>query len=962
MSTDDEVLREVTSIVRDLGNGLVTLEQSSDDETIAELFRASHTLKSNCAMEGIDGAATLAHAVEDFLAAVRSDDVIPSWTLVDGALDAVDDTEAILNAVERGEEPTVDPDATAAALRDLIEEQHETENGTTSTEGDGTEKSESDIDLILPEPDEDLSAEEALERVSIFDDLDKLAANIDDDDEAFGELEGAGRFDTIGESKAPSSRLDEPDTPSTVETSTPDASEKTPTDSRAASTDDSVDPGDRPFEWVKAETSEETDIEALEADLEDVTFGEFDDEDEMSIQELIELDPEEEFDTPATTENDAAQTPTSDASRDRQPDGETHPGNDTTDSTDDTDSAAYIEEPEDDPFIWVKDETSEETDIDALETDLEDVTFGEFDDEDEMSIQELIELTPETPETAEESTTLDEPTSDVSRDRQPDGETRPVNDTTDSTDDTDSAAYIEEPEDDPFIWVKDETSEETDIDALETDLEDVTFGEFDDDILDAIEAIDLEQSESPTEIEDVEFESETGTKEFTERFGGLFDVESDGEGPIRSVGTIEDSTLDTEQFRRDPSMETDPAETPLHSISVDVETADDLLNLVEELSMARLSFEDAIGDTISEETSDVLGALQSIEAAFRRSVIDLRLMPLSSSVDGLPRVARDIARDQGKRISFDIEGEDVKLDRSVAERIGEPLVHLVRNAADHGIESPDERKSAGKPAEGQIELRAERVRDGAVIEVTDDGRGIDPDAVLTKGVEDGVITQAEAETLDEEDAYDLLFHHGLSTSEEITSVSGRGVGMDIVSRVCSDLDGTVEVESEPGEGTTVRLRLPVTVAMAKLLFVEASDEKYAIPMSDVRYIGEPEEQNTIDDRTFVSEPALDWDETNDEDESTNGDKDNDEQEQEQYRLVRLHEAFDVPARSTGDGTVIWLRPEIGRVAIHCDGVLESREAVVKPYGPPLDHVPGISGATMGESGDVINIIDVTTIA
>jgi two-component system chemotaxis sensor kinase CheA len=770
MSIDDEILRKADSLASELSNGLVTLERSPDDEAVAGLLRAAHTLKGNCAMAGIDGAATLTHAVEDFLAAVRTGDVVPSETLVDGALNAVDDIEAILNAVGGGTTPAVDPDAAAASLRDLIQEQGETDIETASADTDTTRMP--DIDLEVPEPDPNLSAEEALERASAFDDLDRLMSNMGDN-EAFAGLEGVGTFDAIDGEKKSSS----------------------PPDGEPSSQPNKQDP-------------------------------------KLS----------------------AVKTPAPDASEDSSMEG----GNADA-AGDDTDETNNL-------FKFVKIETIEETDG------------------------------------------------------------KGTNDSADTND-----------------HVIDFSNETADTPSARDE------GQPDEDILDAIENIDLDQTESPVVTNDVEFERETGTKAFAERFGELFDVESDDEDTIRSVGTIEESKLNADRFRQETSVDVDPTGTSIQSINVDVGTADDLLNLVKELSMNRLSFEKALGDGVIEEAKDALNVLHSIEAGFHRSVMELRLMPLSSTVDTLPRVVRDIARDQAKRISFDVEGEDVKLDRSVVERIGEPLVHLVRNAADHGIELPEKREIAGKSAEGRIELRAERVRNGAVIEVEDDGRGIDPDAVLMKGVEEGVVTRSEAETMDDEDAYDLLFQHGLTTCEEITKVSGRGVGMNIVARVCSELDGSVEVESELGGGTIIRLQLPVTVAMAQMLFVEASGERYAIPMSDIEYIGNAPQENEIDDVEFVPAPAADLDVATDD-------------ENNQYRLVRLHEMFDIPTSSTDEGVVIWLRPEIGRVAIHCDNVIESREVVVKPYGPPLDHVPGISGATIGESGDVINIIDVTTIA
>jgi two-component system chemotaxis sensor kinase CheA len=290
----------------------------------------------------------------------------------------------------------------------------------------------------------------------------------------------------------------------------------------------------------------------------------------------------------------------------------------------------------------------------------------------------------------------------------------------------------------------------------------------------------------------------------------------------------------------------------------------------------------------------------------------------------------------------------------------------VRNAVDHGIEPPDVREAAGKPREGRVTVEAERVRDRVEIVVSDDGRGIDPGEVREAAIDQGVLSPEAAHDMDRQALFDLLFRAGFTTTTEVTSVSGRGVGMDVVHRVVSDLDGDVSVESAPGEGTTVILSLPVTVAVTEVLFVESGTEQYGIPVSTVEQVSDPgpivTEDGTelIERDPFVSPAAAAHDDERAAD-AAPGDGDGEDDAVERYPLVRLASAFDVPGETRDGGKVVWVRPGEDRLALHCDRVREAREVVVKPYEEFLAHVPGISGATMLGNGSVVNIIDVQSI-
>ncbi|KAB1197172.1 MULTISPECIES: ATP-binding protein [Haloferax] len=458
---------------------------------------------------------------------------------------------------------------------------------------------------------------------------------------------------------------------------------------------------------------------------------------------------------------------------------------------------------------------------------------------------------------------------------------------------------------------------------------------------------------------------------FAERFGG-----SVGDDKIQLVqvasATIEESSLDAARYQSSGTADYpldfgDTRESDqIQSLTVDVENADSLLNLVEELSLTQLRIKQSDG----EDLDDHLSVMDSVTGELRRAVMTLRLMPLSTAIDGLPRVVRDIARKQGKDVAYEVSDEGVNLDRSIVEKLGDPLVHLVRNAVDHGIEPPDERERQGKPREGSIELRAWRDRERVVIEVEDDGRGISAERIRQQAIDNDIISRERAERMSFDEVYDLVFEPGFSTAEEVTDVSGRGVGMDAVRRTVNSLDGTVDIDSEPGSGTTVRVRLPVSVAVSKMLFVGVGPEQYAIPASVVADVELVDESTLGDDGTVAVDRA---------DEAT------DDSERIPYR--RLSDALGVETEATGGASresvvgdvgdasgantpedvpagkrvLVRLDRETRNFALVCDEVDDAREVVVKPYEKLLGGVPGISGATMSGDGTLVNIIDVTTL-
>jgi two-component system chemotaxis sensor kinase CheA len=312
-----------------------------------------------------------------------------------------------------------------------------------------------------------------------------------------------------------------------------------------------------------------------------------------------------------------------------------------------------------------------------------------------------------------------------------------------------------------------------------------------------------------------------------------------------------------------------------------------------------------------------------------------------------PRVVRDLSREFDKDINLVVEGEDTELDKSLIEEIDDPLTHLVRNAVDHGIESPEERKAKGKDPEGEIRLSASHAGNHIMIEVEDDGAGLDPDALRTKAVERDVLTEAEAEDLTDAEAHRLIFRPGFTTTDEASQVSGRGVGMDVVKTNLSELNGTIDIDSTPGEGTRFQLKLPLTLAILQSMLVRSGAETFAIPLyavSEVVRIN-PDMLESIQGGEVIHH------------------------RDRVVPTIRLDESLDVQAPNAGGERMDRTHSEQGeyavivnvahrRVALIVDKPVAQEEVVIKSLGDYLKGVPGIAGSTILGDGQVIMVLDV----
>ncbi len=380
-----------------------------------------------------------------------------------------------------------------------------------------------------------------------------------------------------------------------------------------------------------------------------------------------------------------------------------------------------------------------------------------------------------------------------------------------------------------------------------------------------------------------------------------------------------------------------PKSGNIQSVRVSVQKLDDLMNLVEELVVRKLKLENSLPPKIRRSIEREFLVFERVISRLQDTVMELRLIPLKYIVDRFPRMVRDLSQSLGKEVEFEIIGSDVTVDRIVLDKIQDPLVHLIRNAIDHGIEPPDVREKTGKSRVGKVRLVAEKMRDHVLIEISDDGKGLDVEKIKKRAVEKGIITKERAEEMSDEEAYYLIFEPGFSTAEKVTDVSGRGVGMDIVMSTVRSLGGSVEVKSEKGKGTTIRLRLPLTMAIVQILIVKVGDEKYGIPIKD---IVEVKPISRCEIRTVGGSHRLITD---------NG----------SIPVVHLSEALG--GCSYGERMIIVVSSFEKTFALACDDVLTQKEVVVKSLGGVLKSVRGISGVSILGEGDVIPILDVNTL-
>ena len=388
---------------------------------------------------------------------------------------------------------------------------------------------------------------------------------------------------------------------------------------------------------------------------------------------------------------------------------------------------------------------------------------------------------------------------------------------------------------------------------------------------------------------------------------------------------------------------------PEQTIRVEVKRLDHLMNLIGELVLGKnrlLKIYDDVeerydGEKFLEELNQVVSSVSMVTTDLQIAVMKTRMLPVSKVFNRFPRLVRDLSRDLSKDIDLVMSGEETELDKSIVEEIGDPLVHMIRNSCDHGVETPEIRKAAGKSSKGTVNLKAYNEGNQIVIEIKDDGAGMDADFLKMKALEKGVITEQEAAQLSDKESYALIFKPGFSTAKNVTNVSGRGVGMDVVKTNIEKLNGIIDIDSEFGSGSTFKLKIPLTLAIMQALLVSAQEEYFAIPLSSVL---ETVRINIDEVYTIEGKNVL-------------------KLRDEVLSLVRLSDMFGVE-QVFDSGThnyVVIIGVAESKLGIIVDGLVGQEEVVIKSMGDYLQGINGIAGATIRGDGGVTLITDVAAL-
>ena len=386
--------------------------------------------------------------------------------------------------------------------------------------------------------------------------------------------------------------------------------------------------------------------------------------------------------------------------------------------------------------------------------------------------------------------------------------------------------------------------------------------------------------------------------------------------------------------------------TKEQTIRVDVKRLDQLMNLIGELVLAKNRLikiyndveERYEGEKFLEELNQVVSSISIVTTDLQIAVMKTRMLPIGKVFNKFPRIVRDLSRDLHKKIKLIISGEDTELDKSIIEEIGDPLVHMIRNAVDHGIETPQERIEAGKPEEGTVWLKAYNEGNMIVIEIKDDGHGMDAEKLKQKAIEKGIITPSEAENMGDKEAFMLIFKPGFSTAAKVTSVSGRGVGMDVVKTNIEKLNGIIEVDSVKGKGSTFKLKIPLTLAIIQALLVGSQEDLFAVPLSNVIETVRIVEEDiyTIEGKSVLK------------------------LRNEVLPLVNMADVFDVEKILEPEKYLYVVILGLGatKIGLIVDRFIGQEEIVIKSLGEFLKVLPGIAGATIRGDGRVTLIVDV----
>jgi len=440
-----------------------------------------------------------------------------------------------------------------------------------------------------------------------------------------------------------------------------------------------------------------------------------------------------------------------------------------------------------------------------------------------------------------------------------------------------------------------------------------------------IRAAEKKEIPTPVAVPGSQKTADTGTKQPSPR-EKRWQIQSPDEVPGISKTTGADAK---QTSTPDKSRE-------IKNLRVNIQQLDHIMNLVEDLVINRGRLKQIAEQHKIKEMDEAIAMVDRSVSDLQNLMMIIRMIPLNHIFNRLPRVVRDVAQHDGKDVNFVIEGGETELDRSVMDGLNDPLLHLIRNAVNHGIESPDARERGGKPRKGNVKLSAHRDRDNVIIEIIDDGAGINLDKVKAKAIEKELITPEVAGTLTTEEAIDLLFQPGFSTAETITDISGRGVGLDVVKRSIEALKGTIRVETTPGKGSRFELLLPPTMAIVDVMIVRVNGKRLGIPISSIVEVAHFKKDTTH--HIGKGEAILLRDEV--------------------LQILWLNEMVGV---SNSCEILIVVQYQKRKCCIPVDVVEGKQEVVVKPLSSFIGNTRGVSGVTILGDGGVVPVLDVNTI-
>lgn len=481
------------------------------------------------------------------------------------------------------------------------------------------------------------------------------------------------------------------------------------------------------------------------------------------------------------------------------------------------------------------------------------------------------------------------------------------------------------------ITVKNELlkiSELTNIDVMSINFENIGL----------LEEIECKTSDSGRlkTADDEEIEKEEASKVEAAPEADVVQEHKETTPPVTAQSSAEKAPQVKGEEKAAKSTSSDKQKTS-KTVRVDIDRLDSLMNLVSELIIIKTRLEDNVHISKGTNNSEAIEYLERITTSLHDAVMKVRMVPVERTFNRFPRMVRDLAKDLGKGINLVMSGEETEVDRTVIDEIGDPLIHLIRNSIDHGIENPEARKAKGKPDAGTVNLRAYPDGNTVVIEVEDDGNGINTERVLEKALSKGVIQEHEAEIMSVHEINNLIFRPGFSTAEVITDLSGRGVGLDVVRTKIESLNGTVEVKSVMGKGSKFTIRLPLTLAIIQALMVNLGDEKYALPLNSIKEI------------TTISSSSITMIQN---------------QEAVLYRnttlpLIRLGDILHVKPVGEERSNLVVVVVKKGDIeaGIIVDKLIGQQEIVIKSLGRYLTGVKVIAGATILGNGGVALIVD-----